>query len=84
MIVTWDRTDDMIWFGIWKDSEEATPLYLIAERLPKSNEWDWAVWQSNKPVILKRGIAPSALKATAFAEGAASRWRDVGQVVPGE
>ena len=81
MIVSWDKTGEHIWFGVWSNTRIATRLYLVAERLPASKGWDWAVWQSDEPMILRRGIAPSALEAAASAEVAASRWWEVGQTV---
>jgi hypothetical protein len=82
--ITWDKTDEQIWFGVWRGDEAPAPLYLIAERLPKSHTWDWAVWQPNKPAILRRGTASSPLDAAANAEEAARGLRRVEQSVLGE
>jgi hypothetical protein len=88
LIISWDRTDGYIWFGRWNDTRAAAPLYLVVERLPASNGWDWAVWQSDKPRILRRGRAPSAHVAATAAEAAADRWhkrssRTMSEQLPG-
>ena len=83
MVVSWHTTDDRIWFGTWRDNDAPAPsLHLVTECLPNSKRWDWAVWQSDEPMILRRGIAPSALDAAAAAEAAAARWREAENKVP--
>jgi hypothetical protein len=74
MTVSWDKTDDRIWFGKWNNDHTIIPLYLVIEQLPHSRGWDWAVWQSDKPMVLRRGIASSALEAATAAEVAATPW----------
>jgi hypothetical protein len=74
LVVSWDKADDRIWYGVWGDDQASIRLYLVAERLPDLSGWDWSVWQSNKPRILRRGFASSASEATAAAETAASHW----------
>jgi hypothetical protein len=84
MVVSWNKTDDGIWYGVSGDEHTSTRLYLIAERLPSSRGWDWALWQSGEPMILARGIAPSALQAAAAAELAAACWSEPGLGVPSQ
>jgi hypothetical protein len=74
LVVSWDKTDDRIWYGVWGDDQASIRLYLVTERLPDLSGWDWFVWQSNKPRILRRGFASSASEATAAAETAAAHW----------
>lgn len=76
MVISWNKTDDRIWFGTWGDAARIL-LYLVAERLPDAGGWDWAVWQPDKPGILRRGVAASALQATATAEAAAACWPNI-------
>lgn len=73
MVVSWDKTEDRIWFGTWGD-DALVLLYLVIERLPSGTGWDWAVWQSRSPKILRRGVAASAPEAAAAAEVAAAHW----------
>jgi hypothetical protein len=84
MIVSWDKTSDRIWFGRWGDANATILLYLVAEILPGGKGWDWSVWRSGEPAILKRGIAPSAKLAVAAAEAAAADWRPGGTIGPDE
>jgi hypothetical protein len=84
VVVSWDKTDDRIWFGTWGDGLAPTRLYLIAEILPDSSGWDWAVWQSDPPMILSRGVAPSASLAADAAEAAAESWQQGGKNVSGK
>jgi hypothetical protein len=81
MIVSWDRTDDRIYFGTWGNYQATVRLRLVAERLPDSEGWDWTVWQSDRPKIVRRGLAPSGPEATAAAEAAAADWWNPGSNV---
>jgi hypothetical protein len=74
MALSWDKTEDGIWYGRWNGRNKAIRLHLVVERLPDAKGWDWAVWQIDKPAILRRGAAPSALDAAAAAETAAEHW----------
>jgi len=76
MVVSWDKTDNHIWFATWEESDPALRLYLVVETLPLSGGggWDWSVWQSDRPVIVRRGAAPTAQQAADAAESAASGW----------
>jgi hypothetical protein len=82
MVVSWDKTADRIWFGTWGDGHLPVLLYLVAERLPDLSGWDWAVWQPQQPMIVRRGIAPSASRAAAAAEAAAAQWAWGSKTVP--
>jgi hypothetical protein len=76
MVVSWDKTDSRIWFATWEEGDPAIRLYLVAETLPHpgGGGWDWSVWQSDRPVIVRRGVAPTAQEAADAAEAAAARW----------
>jgi hypothetical protein len=76
MVVSWDKTDSRIWFATWEENSPAVRLYLVVETLPipAGSGWDWSVWQSDRPVIVRRGAAPTAQKAAEAAEAAASGW----------
>ncbi len=76
MIVSWDKTDSRIWFGTWEEFDPFVRLYLVVESLPfpGGGGWDWTVWQSARPVILRRGAAVSAQAAADAAEAAAGGW----------
>jgi hypothetical protein len=83
MAVSWDKSDNHIWFGAWGEPGATTALYLVAECLPESSRWDWAVWRRDRPTVLARGVALSAAEATAAAEAAAARLR-TRMLVPGD
>lgn len=83
MVVSWDKSDGHIWYGVLGDDQAGIRLYLVVECLPDLSGWDWSVWQANKPKILRRDIAPSALEAAAAAETAAVRWLKIAVANPG-
>jgi hypothetical protein len=80
MIVSWDKTDSRIWFGIWAEGDPAIRLHLVVESLPfpDGRGWDWTVWRTANPVILRRGAAPTAQAAADAAEAAAGAWWGTG------
>jgi hypothetical protein len=84
MVVSWDKTTDGIWFGTWGDGHLPARLYLVVECLPDLSGWDWAVWQADKTIIVKRGVAPSASRAATAAEAAAALWAWGTKNDPGE
>jgi hypothetical protein len=76
MVVSWDKTDSRIWFGVWEEGDPAIRLHLVVESLPfpGGGGWDWTVWHSANPVILRRGAALTAQAAADAAEAAAAGW----------
>jgi hypothetical protein len=78
MTIAWDKSDELVWYGIWTGEPVTFRLHLVAEHLPESERWAWAVWQSDEPRILRRGVATGAAEATTAAELAAIGWRRIG------
>jgi hypothetical protein len=80
MIVSWDKTDTRIWFGLWEHGDPPVRLHLVVESLPLhgSRGWDWSVWQADRPLIVRRGAAPGAQEAADAAEAAANSWWPTG------
>jgi hypothetical protein len=76
MVVSWDKIDSYIWFGLWEDGDPPVRLHLVVESLPSHGRagWDWSVWQSDRPVIVRRGVAATAQEAADAAEAAANGW----------
>jgi hypothetical protein len=83
MVVSWDGSDNHLWFGAWGEAGATTAQPLVAEPLPESSCWDLAVWRRDRPTVLARGVALSAAEATAAAETAAARLR-TRMLVPGD
>jgi len=77
MAISWDRSDDRIWFGKFSGEEASDRLYVVVECLPRLKGWDWAVWRGKAPRMLARGISRSASQAASAAEMAAMRWQRV-------
>jgi hypothetical protein len=78
MTISWDKTDELVWYGVWTDEPTTFRVNLVAEHLPESERWAWTVWQSDEPRILRRGVAAGATEASASAEVAAIGWRRIG------
>jgi hypothetical protein len=74
MSVSWDCSEDAIWFACVSDSYANAFLYLVVEKLPRSKGWDWAVWHPKWLPSERSGKARSASAAAMQAEIAASRW----------
>jgi hypothetical protein len=76
MVVSWDKTDSHIWFALWEQGDPPVRLHLVVESLafPGGGGWDWSVWQADRPVIVRRGAAPTAQEAADAAEAAAGGW----------
>jgi hypothetical protein len=71
MSLTWDMTQDTVWFARSEDSVTGLRLYAVVESLPHRDDWDWSVWLPDGPKLTKRGIARSAVEAATAADEAA-------------
>jgi hypothetical protein len=77
MAITWDKTDDNVWYGKFTEDAGMLQIYLVAEHLPESARWAWTIWQAHEPRVLRRGTAPDAAQAVIAAEKVAIVWRKI-------
>jgi hypothetical protein len=70
----WSKAEDILSATVMAGRNGAR-YYLVAERLPADDGWDWTVWrQGDEPEASRHGYAPGAITAMAAAEGAARHW----------
>jgi hypothetical protein len=80
MSLGWSKVDEAL-FAATSGCNGAR-YQLIAEQLPDTDGWDWAVWRlGDAPATARHGDAPSVQAAIKAAEAAVQHWDDA--VAPG-
>lgn len=75
MSLGWSKVDDALFAAI--AGRNGARYQLIAEQLPNTDGWDWAVWRlGDAPAAARHGNAPSVQAATKAAEAAVQHWDD--------
>jgi hypothetical protein len=75
MSLGWSKVDEALFAAV--SGRNGARYQLIAEQLPDTDGWDWAVWRlGDAPAAARHGAAPSANTAMRAAEAAASHWDD--------
>jgi hypothetical protein len=78
MSLAWSKVDEAL-FATAISRRNGARYQLIAEPLPHTDGWDWAVWRlGDAPDTARHGDAPSAQAAIKAAEAAAQHWDDTG------
>ena len=72
MSLGWSKVDDALFAAI--AGRNGARYQLIAEQLPNTDGWDWAVWRlGDAPATARHGDAPSVQAAIKVAESLAVR-----------
>jgi hypothetical protein len=70
----WRKVDKAL-FAAVIPGRDGVRYHLLAERLPKSSDWDWTVWRpGDAPKFARHGDASSVEAAMRAAEAAVLEW----------